>query len=839
MQPGGVPVKRTRQIAAALSIGLLSLLSSVTAVAHHGDVRIGVLLEGDTDAALAYWRPIIAALDEALPARHIELINLSHASVSGVVERAEVDFVITDPGVFVALEVEHGVTGIATRVQNRGNAQVSLAGATIIARADHTPPLLAMTDFEGQRLIAMDPHSFNGWLLASSALQRDGLDPRSQLKSLTFANHDPLRIVAALRSGQSDVGVLPAGSLEAMIGAGQVANGEFVVAGSRHVTPFPFIHSTMLYPEWAFARLRYTPDSLTREVVVQLLQLSVEADDGKFRIEWTTPSNYQPVHGLLRELGVRPYEGLDFLAVRQVLQENRGWVLALVVALVLMLVVTLTMVNANRRLKQSRKQLSEENRVRRQAETALVKHGEELEERIRSRTAEFEYLAHYDHLTGLPNRNLMYDRLDELVQGGNMEATSFALMLVGFDNIAEINNSLGRNYGDLLQQQVGDLIQNVFGRDTFVARNGDETFVVLLPGGDTESALAHALTLHEALDRTFDLGGQPMLLKGQIGISVYPEHGTDGEILLRHADIAMHYAHRTKSEIALYNSSLNEHGLRDLRLLGDLHAALNSDDQLSLLYQPKVDLRERRLVGVEALLRWNHPQLGNISPEVFIPLAERTGLIRAVTLWVLNAVFDQSRRWQAMDLPIVASINLSAWNLQDRHLLDQIRELIDAWDVDPSLIEMEITEGAMMHNPDHVLGILHTLKDLGFRLSIDDFGTGFSSLSYLKRFPVNEVKIDKSFILNIASDEDDLAIVKATVELTHSLGMSVIAEGVGDARTIEILTELGCDSAQGFYIGHPLTANDLLKWNVETAWGQALHQRTGRQRAHPGAQSVG
>ncbi len=817
-------MSRWNRAARLLCLLLAWLLPVAAGWSDHRQVTIGVQVQGDPERDMQRWAPVAWHLNRHLPHYSFELLAITPESArSGVKSGAAgLDFVISDPALYVELQVEHGATRIATRVRNLEGHALNNQAATLFTRNDRID-LNHLEDLAGTRLVALAPHSFEGWYLAEHALREVGLELGDDYQA-EFTDYDAWAVVEAVLDGRAEVGVLPGGMLEQMSGSASLKRERLKVLEPRQTVFYPVAHSTSLYPEWPLARLRHTSDALSRQVVVALLDIDPDGDMTHAAVEWTTPLDYQPVHDLLRTIGAPPYTGFDRVTLASLIDEHGHWFALAVALLAMMIATTFYTLYLNRRLVSSEQRLRDENRERREAEEALGRYGDELEERIRSRTAELEYLAHYDDLTGLPNRNLLFDRLDQVITDSQKEGATFALLMVGLDRIREINNTLGHYFGDMILQQAADVLVKDVTEAEMVARSGDDVFVIVLAKCEAGRAEEIAHQVHDALDRTFFLDGHPLHMKAQLGVTLFPEHGIDADTLMRHADVALHTVRRTRMEYSVYDPSLNRHGLRDLKLLGDLRAALNSEDQLMLHFQPKVSLRERRLIGVECLIRWNHPQMGLVSPELFVPLAEKTGLIRPLTLWVLNAAFNQVSRWQGMGLNIVSAINLSAWNLQDRHLLGQIRELIEAWNVKPSRIEMEVTESAMMDDPERVLELLRELSDMGIRLSIDDFGTGYSSMSYLKRLPVDEVKIDKSFVLNLDSNAEDRAIVKATIDLAHSLGLEVIAEGVDSQETIDLLIEMGCDTAQGFYIARPQSALDLLKWHVESPWGQALYR---------------
>jgi EAL domain-containing protein (putative c-di-GMP-specific phosphodiesterase class I) len=292
---------------------------------------------------------------------------------------------------------------------------------------------------------------------------------------------------------------------------------------------------------------------------------------------------------------------------------------------------------------------------------------------------------------------------------------------------------------------------------------------------------------------------------GSIGIALNPEHGADSDVLLRRADVAMYVAKRSGRGFATYSPDQDQHSPERLALVSELRRAIESDE-LMLVYQPKVSLRTSRCVGVEALIRWNHPQRGLIPPDQFIPLAEQTGLIKNLSQWVLNSALRQASEWQTQGVAVPIAVNLSMRDLHDPDLPDTVGALLKRWQVIPAHLMVEITENGLMADPARALQTISGLRVMGIRIAIDDFGTGYSSLAYLKRLPVDELKIDRSFVRDLATDEDDLAIVRSTLTLGHDLGLSIVAEGIEDAGTWDLLRRLGCDVAQGYFIGRPLSA---------------------------------
>jgi diguanylate cyclase (GGDEF)-like protein/PAS domain S-box-containing protein len=425
-------------------------------------------------------------------------------------------------------------------------------------------------------------------------------------------------------------------------------------------------------------------------------------------------------------------------------------------------------------------------------------------------TEALRHQAQHDALTGLPNRIVLQDRLQQAILQSEREGTSVALLLLDLDRFKEINDTFGHQYGDRLVQQIGPRLGSILRASDVVARLGGDEFAVLLTGVDTAAAAALAQQLLQLLNEPFMLEEHQVEVGASIGIAASPVHGTDAENLLRRADVAMYVAKSTRSGLAVYSVDQDHHSAERLALLGELRQAINGD-QLVLHYQPKVDFAGK-LTGVEALVRWQHPRRGLVQPDAFIELAEHAGLIKPLTRWVLDAALRQCRHWMDAGHRVPVAVNFSTQDLQDEDLPDALARLLAARGVPAALLRVEITEGAIMSEPARALAILGRLRQQGVGVSIDDFGTGYSSLAYLKRLPVDELKIDRSFVRNLATDEEDVAIVRSTIGLAHELGLQVIAEGVEDEATWCLLERFGCDLVQGYFVGRPVMATDIERW---------------------------
>jgi len=425
--------------------------------------------------------------------------------------------------------------------------------------------------------------------------------------------------------------------------------------------------------------------------------------------------------------------------------------------------------------------------------------------------------ALHDDLTDLPNRALLYERMEDALKDVERSGEPAALLLVDLDRFKEVNDTLGHDSGDRLLEEVAARLQGVVRRGDTLARLGGDEFAVLLRGlPDRGMAAELAGRLQDAISRPFMLEGVAAVLDASIGIAHCPEHGTDVHTLVQRADVAMYDAKRGRTSIETYSSERDPYSAERLQLLGELRAAIGNGE-LVLHYQPKVDVSSQRVVGVEALVRWQHPVHGLLGPAEFVPLAERTGAIGDLTRWVLDSALAQARVWRDAGLDMTMAVNLAAPNIADATLPDAVAALLERHGVPGDRLECEISEHTVMADPRRALLILDRLRGLGVKLSLDDFGTGHSSLSYLKRLPLDEVKIDRSFVMGMTEDDNDAAIVRTTIDLARNLGLEVVAEGVETETILRNLSDLSCDVAQGFFLSRPLPAAELDTWLADRA----------------------
>jgi diguanylate cyclase len=429
-------------------------------------------------------------------------------------------------------------------------------------------------------------------------------------------------------------------------------------------------------------------------------------------------------------------------------------------------------------------------------------------------------LTELDSLTSLPNRKFFHQRLQQVVQiTRNQQSSGFALLILGLDRFREINHTLGFQQGDWLLREVARRFESVATSSVVRARLGGDEFAAVFPGATRENIATLCATVLRSLASPFVVQHVPIDLSGSIGVALYPEHGADANLLFQRANIALDLAKQSGRRYTVYDPTSDPYGQK-MAYLGSLRNAIEQE-QLMLYYQPKIDLRTRRTHGVEALVRWNHPKIGLIPPYQFISVAERTGLMHALTQWVLKTALDQCSVWRRAGFDVSVAINLSPRDFHDDRLPSYITGLLKERGLPATYLELEITESVIMAEAVHVSDTLSRLSKMGVCAYIDDFGTGYSSLGLLKKLPVAGIKIDKSFVSQMMHDDNDAVIVRSTIELGHNLGLNVVAEGVESLAIWHRLTTLGCDVAQGYHMSRPKPASEFGHWFAKSPWGMA------------------
>ena len=436
---------------------------------------------------------------------------------------------------------------------------------------------------------------------------------------------------------------------------------------------------------------------------------------------------------------------------------------------------------------------------------------ESREETLRERQEHLQRLAHFDNLTHLPNRVLYSDRVLQSILQAERTNRSVAVMFVDLDHFKDINDSAGHRTGDLLLMEVAKRLQRIIRVSDTVARMGGDEFTILLPNvRDKEDISIVADKILNAVSEPYRIDGNEFYITASVGITVYPDDGRTVDELLKNADTAMYNAKsKGKNTFRFYSQDMLATVTTRMILLNSLHQALKRNEFV-IHYQPKMDAVRDRMIGLEALIRWNHPDLGMVVPDTFIPLAEETGLIIPIGEWVIRECCLQISVWKSKHYPLLPiSVNVSPVQFKRENFAEVVQQIIEETGIDPSLLELEVTETAIMQDTGFTIFTLQRFKKMGMTICIDDFGTGYSSLSQLKRFPIDTLKIDKSFIVNIAKNTDDQSIVLAIISMAHSLGLKVVAEGVETSSQLSLLCEQGCQTMQGFYFSKPLPSANI------------------------------
>ncbi len=421
--------------------------------------------------------------------------------------------------------------------------------------------------------------------------------------------------------------------------------------------------------------------------------------------------------------------------------------------------------------------------------------------------------ALHDALTGLPNRTLLQERIEQSILHAKRDMTTATIILLDLDHFKEVNDTLGHSVGDRLLQHITPRLTACVREIDTIARIGGDEFVAVLPSADKEDALRIAEKIHRFIDQPLKIDDHVFNIGSSMGIAIYPYHGKDAQSLLQHADFAMYKAKRGAGKCVVYDISEKEYSINRLELVARVRRAVR-DKNFNMFFQPKMEVRSKTITSVEALLRWEDEKLGMVPPDEFIPIIEHLGLMKEMTLWIISQAINQQSAWSKQGLDMKIAVNISANNLSDSHFPDDIKKLFEQAHSNTGNITLEITEDSMMINPENALKLLTELSEMGVGLSIDDFGTGYSSLSYLKHLPASEVKIDRSFVSDIMTDESNAAIVYAIICLVRSLGYRIVAEGVENQDILDFISIWGCDCAQGFYICKPLSADDTYKFIV-------------------------
>lgn len=419
--------------------------------------------------------------------------------------------------------------------------------------------------------------------------------------------------------------------------------------------------------------------------------------------------------------------------------------------------------------------------------------------------------ALHDGLTNLPNRMLLYERVNYALTIAKRSSSSMVVLIMDLNQFKEVNDTLGHHCGDCLLQQVAPRLKHVVRESDTVARLGGDEFSIVLQNTDQEGAILICNKILHALEKPFSVEGHSLKAAMSIGIAKYPDDGVDCETLMQRADVAMYVAKKDASGYAVYDATRDQYSVNRLKIINALHDAIKNNE-IELHYQPILRAKDKSVWGFEVLSRWTHSELGEIIPDEFIAIAEQSSLIKDLTLYMLDTSFKQFEQWRSLELEFCLSVNLSVKDIQDADFPLKIKRLLEKYSIDASLVNLEITESTMMSDSKRAYDVMTELNNMGLNISIDDFGTGFSSLSYLKQLPTQSLKIDSTFVSDMLEDENDAVIVRSTIDLAHNMGRTVIAEGVENKDILDILEILGCDFVQGFYLCKPIPKQEVVTW---------------------------
>jgi len=433
-----------------------------------------------------------------------------------------------------------------------------------------------------------------------------------------------------------------------------------------------------------------------------------------------------------------------------------------------------------------------------------------MQSEIAQREEDITELAYFDSLTKLPNRNQFLQQLNDQLQPNNLNTHSTVLVM-DLDNFKDINDTLSHVSGDELLKQIANRLEKACRPQDKIARLGGDEFAILVKDVDRHELIAVTKEYQKVLSAPFNIEGIQLYVNATIGIAIYPEHGENPLSLLQHAEVAMYVGKEQSLPYCLYNIQQDRHSLLRLTLMGELIGAIERDE-LTLYFQPKLNLKTNQIHAVECLVRWIHPEHGFIPPDDFIPLAEQTGNIRFLTEWVMETALKQCKSWRENNIDLTMAVNISAMDLQQRGFKDFVGGLLNKYFLPTSSLVLEVTESSIMHDTNKAIAMLSDIYDMGVHLSIDDYGTGYSSMAQLKSLPVQELKIDKSFVQDLDSNKDDAIIVRSTIELGHNMGLKIVAEGVESIETLETLRKWGCDTIQGYFLSKPLPTDEFEEW---------------------------
>jgi diguanylate cyclase (GGDEF)-like protein len=762
--------------------GLWCCLGSPAAWAQ--SVRVGVLSFRSLEQTQAQWAPTIAYLQQRLPGYRFELHPLYYPDLDQAVRARQLEFVFTNPEHYVLLRSRHGLAAIVTLMPLADGGPVNEFGGVILTNAGRKD-IRALDDLKGKLIASPSEESLGGYLMQRWTLEKAGIG-LGDLAGVHFTGMPHDNVVMAVVSGQADAGFVRTGVLEAMAREGRISLQQIKVLNRQEDTAFPQVRSTELYPEWPFSAVRGLPEPLVKAVSQALLDIpptSAAALAGHY-YGFSPPGDYTPVEAVLLRLGMHP-DRLEHFGLADIFSKYAVWIIT-ILALSLLALLTVVFVLVRDRHKIM-----------------------EAEEQVRT-------LAFYDTLTNLPNRRLLLDRLRHALAASARSKHYGALLFIDLDDFKNFNDTLGHDKGDLLLQEVSQRLQSCVRKGDTVARLGGDEFVVMLEDLHTLEQPAAKLAegvgekILASLRQPFQLVGHERYVTSSIGVALFVDYEESVDELLKRADLAMYQAKSAgRNVLFFFDPAMQANVEARVTLEQELRQAIK-EGQFDLYYQVQVDDRGQPL-GAEALLRWRHPRRGLLLPEAFLAVAEDTGLIKTIGLWVLESVCRQLSAWQ--DHPLLGrlniSVNVSARQFRRPDFVAELQATLQRECPGSTRLKLELTEGLLLADMEETIARMNVLQSRGVSFSLDDFGMGFSSLAYLKRMPLAELKIDQSFVRDLLHDANDATIAQTMIALGQTLGLSVVAEGVETEEQKAFLLQQGCRVFQGYLFGVPMPLAEL------------------------------
>lgn len=761
------------------------LLTSKESIASPQTVSIGLPAFWNKEATRQQWQPLADYLSASIPTTQFEIQVFSLAEMEQAIADQSIDFIFTNPSLYVYYTYRYGLSSpIATVVNQLEGQDVRQFAGVIFTRADRTD-LQQLSDLQGQRLAAVSESSLGAYQMQQYELLQVGIRLPEQADML-FTGLPLPRVVEAVLSGEADAGFVRAGVLEAMQRAGTLEVNSTRLIGAMTFPSFPIPVSTRLYPEWTFAALSDVPDELSRQVASALLSLPWEGAVAQ-RLEitgFTVPGDYRIIDQLLQELRLPPFDAPLEMTFREVWERWQYHILfALMVIALLLTFSVIGLKRANSDLKRSKQHI--------------------------------QHLAYHDTLTGLPNRSFFLEDLQVLLQQ-QPALHSHQLILLNLDRFKNINSARGNVFADHLLQSLAKLLIDHTPKSLNPFRIGGDEFALVCT-----DATCHLPILEELIGTTLELDGEHVNLSFSLGSTRFPSSEQDSiEKILNRAGAALSHAKQQGGSLSV----VFEEGMETAASLAfEVEKSLSNaiqQGQLQLYLQPQVNMQGQP-IAAEVLVRWQHPEKGLLAPGLFIPIAENSHLIVDLGWWVLEQSCHLLKKIIGMGLTLRLAVNISPRHFRQHDFVPRVQALLLNTGIDPHRLTLEITEGLVIDNLSDIVAKMQALQSMGVQFSIDDFGTGYSSLAYLKRLPIQEIKIDRSFVQDAPQDPDNAALVETILAVADKLRLQVVAEGVETSEQAAFLNARGWMLHQGYLYGRPEPAEDWLQ-----IWQQQALPRT-------------